>query len=830
MEEAIFNKKRLSELTDSKPAIITKVLGHGAFRKRITEMGFVSGTSIRLIKYAPLKDPIEYELLGYHVSLRRSEAELIEVVTDPNATTNQGDNFDKDAVISEPFRNRATQMSHTINIALAGNPNCGKTSLFNHATGRHEKVGNYSGVTVDTKMASVNHKGYTINITDLPGTYSISEYTPEELYVRKHIFEENPDIILNVIDASNLERNLYLTTQLIAMNIKMVVALNMFDELERKGDRLDYDMLGKMLGIPFVPTNGRDGAGLNTLFDRIIEVFEERDTDVRQIQVNYGQNIEQAIGVVKSEIEQHQLLNEKYYPRFAAIKLLEGDKIFIKNIAAHPDANHIIEWADKERAELEREYGNQAETVLADARYGFIRGALKETFFPSQQPDNGKGYRIDKILTHKWLGIPAFIFFMWLMFEATFVLGQYPMDWIEAGVDWLGEFLSGLIPEGLLHDMLIDGIISGVGGVIVFLPNILILFLFISIMEDTGYMARAAFIMDVAMHKIGLHGKSFIPLVMGFGCNVPAIMATRTLENKKDRLLTMLIVPFMSCSARLPVFILLISAFFSSHQALILLAIYLIGIALAILSAIAFKRLFFKHSEAPFVMELPPYRIPTLRNTLVHMWDKSAQYLKKMGTVILFASIIIWALGHFPQKVHYSIPYDMTIALLAEDTTLTDSQKAVSIEQLQFEKEAEHLEKSYIGRLGHFIEPVIRPLGFDWKIGVCLLTGLAAKEVVVSTMGVLYQAGDSDDDTAALQTKLQQQTYKSGPHKGEKVFSPLVAFSMMIFVLIYMPCIAAITAIKKEGGRKWAILTGCYTTALAWLVAFAVFQIGSMII
>jgi ferrous iron transport protein B len=828
MEEQVFNKKRLSELTDSNPAIITKVLGHGAFRKRITEMGFVSGTSIKLIKYAPLKDPIEYELLGYHVSLRRSEAELIEVVTDPNATTNQGDNFDKDALISEPFRKRATQMSRTINIALVGNPNCGKTSLFNHATGRHEKVGNYSGVTVDTKMASVSHNGYTINITDLPGTYSISEYTPEELYVRKHIFEENPDIILNVIDASNLERNLYLTTQLIAMNIKMVVALNMFDELERKGDRLDYDMLGKMLGIPFVPTNGRDGAGLNTLFDRIIEVFEERDVDARQIQVNYGSNVEKAISVVKSEIEQHQLLNEKYCPRFAAIKLLEGDKIFIKNIAAHPDANHIIEWADKERAELEREYGNQAETVLADARYGFIRGALKETFFPSQQPDNGKGYKVDKILTHKWLGIPAFIFFMWLMFQATFTLGQYPMDWIEAGVDWFSDFMAGIIPEGTLHDLIIDGIISGVGGVIVFLPNILILFLFISIMEDTGYMARAAFIMDVAMHKIGLHGKSFIPLLMGFGCNVPAIMATRTLENKKDRLLTMLIVPLMSCSARLPVFILLISAFFSTHQALILLSIYIIGIALAVIAAMVFKRLFFSHSEAPFVMELPPYRIPTMRNTLIHMWDKSWQYLHKMGTVILVASIVIWALGHFPQKVHYSIPYDVVIAQVEQDPTLTDSQKAVSISQLENEREAEHLENSYIGRLGHFIEPVIRPLGFDWKIGVCIMTGLAAKEVVVSTMGVLYQAGDSDDDTAALQTKLQQQTYKSGPHKGEKVFSPLVAFSMMLFVLIYMPCIAAITAIKKEGGRKWAILTGCYTTALAWIVAFAVFQIGSL--
>lgn len=830
MEGQIFSKKRLSDLTDSKPAIITKVMGHGAFRKRITEMGFVKGTSIKLVKYAPLHDPIEYELMGYHVSLRRTEAELIEVVTNPNATANQSDSFDKESIISEPFRNSANQMSHTINMALVGNPNCGKTSLFNHATGRHEKVGNYSGVTVDTKLASIEHNGYTINITDLPGTYSISEYTPEELYVRKHIFEENPDIILNVIDASNLERNLYLTTQLIAMNIKIVVALNMFDELEKKGDVLNYDMLGKMLGIPFLPTNGRDGAGLDKLLDKIIEVYEDRDPYVHQIQVNYGKDVEKSISVVKSEIEQHQLLNEKYYPRFAALKLLEGDKIFIKNIAEHPDATHIIEWADKERAELEREYGNAPETVIADARYGFIRGALKETFFPSVKPDVGKGYRIDKVLTHKWLGIPIFIFFMWLMFEATFQLGQYPMNWIDAGVNLLSDFLSRVIPAGTLHDMIIDGIIGGVGGVIVFLPNILILFLFISIMEDTGYMARAAFIMDVAMHKIGLHGKSFIPLLMGFGCNVPAIMATRTLENKKDRLLTMLIVPLMSCSARLPVFILLISAFFSSNQAIIMLSIYLIGIVLAALVAITFKHAFFKHNDAPFVMELPPYRIPTLKNITVHMWDKSVQYLTKMGTVILFASIIIWALGHYPQKVHYTIPFEQAITLVEADTTLNDAQKATSIEQLRGEMEAEHLEKSYIGQLGHLIEPVIRPIGFDWKIGVCLTTGLAAKEVIVSTMGVLYQANDSDGDTKALQVKLQQQTHGNGPHKGEKVFSPLVAFCMMLFVLIYMPCIAAITAIKNEGGRKWAILAGCYTTILAWLLSFAVFQIGSLFI
>lgn len=830
MAEENFRTERLSELTDNQEAIIVKVLGHGAFRKRITEMGFVAGTEIKVIKQAPLNGPIEYELLGYHVSLRHREAELIEIVTDTNANINNGGNITESETLSIPFRERAKRASKTINVALVGNPNCGKTSLFNHVTGRHEKVGNYSGVTVDAKLATVEHNGYTINITDLPGTYSISEYTPEELYVRQHIFEKNPDIILNVIDASNLERNLYLTTQLISMNIRMIVALNMYDELVKKGDKLDYKMLGGMLGMPFIPTNGRNGAGLNNILDKIIEIYEDRDPNVHQIQVNYGKNVEEAAAIIRSEIEQHQLLNEKYYPRFAALKLIEGDKIFIKNIASHPDAQHIVDQANEQRAKLEKEYDNVAETILADARYGFIRGALKETFVPNSKPDYGKGYKIDKILTHRWLGIPIFVLFMWIMFQATFTLGQYPMDWIDAGVGWLGDWLSELIPAGSLHDLVIEGIIGGVGGVIVFLPNILILFLFISFMEDSGYMARAAFIMDVAMHKIGLHGKSFIPLIMGFGCNVPAIMSTRTLENPKDRLLTMLIVPLMSCSARLPVYVLLISAFFNAHQALIMLAIYAIGILLATIMAFIFKHTFFKHDDAPFVMELPPYRIPTLRNTLIHMWDKAVQYLTKMGTVILLASILIWALGHYPEKVRYSMPYEDIITQVEQNEQLNDEQKTTTINQLEYDMKAEHLEKSYIGRIGHFIEPVIRPLGFDWKIGVCLLTGMAAKEIVVSTMGVLYQADGDEEDTANLQTKLQQETYKKGPHKGEKVFSPLIALCMMIFVLIYMPCIAAITAVKNEGGRKWAVFTACYTTLLAWLVTFAVYHIGLMMI
>jgi ferrous iron transport protein B len=819
---------KLSELKDNQPAIITKVKGHGAFRKRITEMGFVTGTAIKLIKYAPLKDPVEYEVMGYRISLRRSEAELIEVVMVEDAGNISNHNFEG-TIISDRLKTSARHQSKIINVALVGNPNCGKTTLYNYATGRHEKVGNYGGVTVDMKKAHLGHKGYTINITDLPGTYSISEYTPEELYVRKHIFNDLPDIVVNVLDASNLERNLYLTTQLIDMNIKVVVALNMFDELEHKGDKFDYDMLGKMLGIPFVPTIGSKGFGMDKLLDEIIETYEGRNPIVRHVHVNYGHIIGESVNRIKTEIKKNQPLTDAFYPRYAASKLLEGDKSFTMQFATLPDTEPIIKLAQKESVALEKEYGANAETILADAKYGFIRGALKETYQQSENQNNGEGYSIDRILTHKWLGIPVFIFFMWVMFQATFSLGGYPMDWIDAGVGLLSENISAILPAGPVHDLIIDGIIGGVGGVIVFLPNILILFFCISLMEDTGYMARAAFIMDRLMHKIGLHGKSFIPLLMGFGCNVPAIMATRTLENRKDRILTMLIIPFMSCSARLPVYVLLISAFFPVKQGLVMLSIYFIGILLAAVVSLLFKKTLFAKAEVPFVMELPPYRIPTARNTLIHMWNKSVQYLSKMGTVILFASILIWALGYFPRNLQYSKDYQGAITKIESDSTLNADIKAESINNLEVEQHAEGLEKSYIGRLGHAVEPVIRPLGFDWKIGVSIVTGLAAKEIVVGSMGVLYHSGNDEEvSTVGLQTKLQEQVYTNGPKAGQKVFSPLVAFALMVFVLIYFPCVAVIAAIKREANWRWAIFTMVYTTLIAWLVAFGVYQIGSL--
>lgn len=820
--------QHLSDLQDGESAIITKVRGYGAFRKRITEMGFVFGTKVKAIKRAPLQDPVEYELMGSRVSLRMSEAKLIEVV--PESASEKLEDHYEGTYLSEDLHRTILKKQKTINVALVGNPNSGKTSLFNYATGKQERVGNYSGVTVDLKTAHLSQDGYRINLTDLPGTYSISEFTPEELFVRKHIVEKMPDVVINVVDASNLERNLYLTTQLIDMNIKVVIALNMHDELTKKGDKFDYNLLGKMIGMPIVPTIATKGVGINELMQTVIECYEENDPFSRHIHINYGADINKAIDNIKVEIKKNNIINDKFHSRYVALKLLENDKAFIEELKKIPGSTNILNTANAEKEKIEKKYNNEpSETIVADAKYAFIRGALKETYIPSPDKKEYNKYKADRWFTHRWLGFPIFFILMYAMFQITFSLGQFPMDWIEAGVGALGKWLEGAMKEGMLRDLLVNGIIGGVGGVIVFLPNILILFFCISLMEDTGYMARAAFIMDKLMHKIGLHGKSFIPLLMGFGCNVPAIMATRTLENRKDRILTMLITPFMSCSARLPIYLLLVSAFFTGYKGLILFSIYLIGILIAILMAILFKKVFFKKEDIPFVMELPPYRMPTIRNTIIHMWNKSVQYLTKMGTVILVASVLIWALGYFPRNADYSIDYDVAIAQIDNNPVIDSIQKKEGVQKLEVAKESERMEQSYIGRLGHFITPVINPLGFDWKIGVSIITGLAAKEIIVSTMGVLYQSELGADETSVnLQTKLQQQTFTSGERIGQKVFTPLTAYTFMLFVLIYFPCVAAIAAIKREAGWKWAIFTALYTTLLAWLVAFGVYQIGSL--
>ena len=828
MQTVDVKTKYLSMLNNLETGVIVKILGHGAFRKRITEMGFVKGKEVKVIKKAPLQDPVEYKILDSRVSLRLSEAAMIEIV--PTNEFKAAHEIAYNGTIDgESIDRIISEKSKTINIALVGNPNSGKTTLFNYATGKHERVGNYGGVTVDTKEAHINLDGYKINITDLPGTYSISEYTPEELYVRKHISDKMPDVVVNVIDASNLERNLFLTSQLIDMNIKVVIALNMYDELEDKEDKFDYKSLSKIIGIPIVPTVGSRGKGIRELFEKVIDVYENRDAVMRHAHINYGANIEDAIKKLQDIVKENKSICVKYYPRYAAIKLLEGDHMFAQHLCEFQNTADLMLLAQKEIDVLEKEYKETSDTIIADAKYGFIKGVLKETYTTQPEDKRQKSHSIDYLFTHRVFGFPIFIFFLWLMFQLTFSVGNYPMDWIDAGVSQLGVFVENVMHEGSLRNLIVDGIIGGVGGVIIFLPNIMILFFCISLMEDTGYMARAAFIMDKLMHKIGLHGKSFIPLIMGFGCNVPAVMATRTLENRKDRILTMLILPFMSCSARLPVYVLLISAFFPVNQGLVLLSIYLAGILLAVVFALIFKKLFFASEDIPFVMELPPYRIPTLRNILVHMWGKSVQYLTKMGTVILAASIIIWALGHFPREVQFSKDYDAMSQTISQNDSMPNDVKEEQLAKIELDKESERMENSYIGRMGHLITPVIAPLGWDWKIGVSIITGLAAKEIIIGSMGVLYQSElDADETSVGLKSKLQQQVFTSGPRAGEKVFSPLVAYSLMIFILIYFPCVAVIAAIKKEANWKWATFTMAYTTIMAWIAAFAVYHIGSL--
>ncbi len=822
------NNTYLSDIKTGDEAIITKVLGHGAFRKRITEMGFVKGEKVIVIKNAPLQDPVEYEIMGYKVSLRRSEAELVEVVSIEDAKHLSEIKFEG-TIDENTLKVSALEKGKVINVALVGNPNCGKTTLFNFASGSHERVGNYSGVTVDAKEAMLKKDGYTFRIVDLPGTYSITEYSPEELYVRRHIMEKMPDIVINVVDSSNLKRNLFLTTQLIDMNIKVVIALNMFDELEKRGVKFDYDGLGEMLGIPIIPTVASKGIGVDELFTKLIEVYEDRDPSVRHIHINYGPLIETAIKKIQDEIWKNPKITDKLSSRYVAVKLLETDKITLAQLNEYGNFEQIKTLTKTTIANLEKEYGERSETIITDAKYGFIDGAMKETYREPKKDKYKIKRELDDLLTHRIWGFPIFLFLMWLMFQATFTLGRFPMEWIDTGVQLLGHWLQNTMAAGALRDLMVDGIIGGVGGVIIFLPNIMILFFFISLMEDTGYMARASFIMDKLMHKIGLHGKSFIPLVMGFGCNVPAIMATRTLDNKKDRILTMIITPFMSCSARLPVYVLLISAIFPQNQGLVLFTIYLIGILLAITTALIMKRVVFAKKEVPFVMELPPYRIPTLKNTSLHMWHKGQQYLKKMGNVILLASILIWALGYFPRHIEYSTNYDAQISSLKVNKQLLTPDKDEKVLQLEISKESERQEKSYIGQLGHAIEPVIRPLGFDWKMGVSIITGLAAKEIVVSTMGILYQADPhSDAGTGSLKEKIKEQTHNNGEFRGQVVFTPLVSFGFMLFILIYFPCVAVIAAIRKESSWGWAVFTMVYTTAIAWVVAFATYQIGSL--
>lgn len=875
---------KLSDLHTGERGIIVKVYGHGGFRKRIVEMGFVKGKAVKVILNAPLRDPIEYEIMGYKISLRREEAKLVEVISESEAENNvllhpeenlaglASSDDEKEELqmqLERRMRLMASDKHQIINVALIGNPNCGKTSLFNIASGGHEHVGNYSGVTVDAKEGffslkvkvaktdngdfkiiseegndncsnqcsncGVNnscsaekeefeYKTYKFRLVDLPGTYSLSAYSPEELYVRKHLIEETPDVVINVLDSSNLERNLYLTTQLIDMHQRLVVALNMYDELQRSGTKLDYVQLGHLLGVPLIPTISKTGYGLRNLFEKVIEVYEnQKDSEIeRHIHVNHGRELEQSIDRLKFIFQKNNEIRSKYSTRYLAIKFLEGDsevQNLVETLSLHDE---LITARFEETQRLKETLNETPDNALTDAKYGFIQGALKETMQTSaQQEGHTITEKIDAFVTNRFAGFPIFFVLLFLIFYITFQLGSYPMDWIDWLVAKISEFVSYTMPDGLLKDMIVDGAISGVGAVIVFLPNILILYFFISILEDSGYMARAAFIMDKLMHRMGLHGKSFIPMVMGFGCNVPAIMATRTIENPKSRLITMLITPFMSCSARIPIYVVLVSAFFPKTGAYVMLGLYALGILVAILMARVFSRFLIHGEDLPFVMELPPYRIPTRKSIIRHTWEKGRQYLQKMGGIILVFSLIIWALNYFPHQednaTSETAQIEQSVSANKEQTVKNEAANEVTKEVIKAEEQP-----SYLERIGYAIAPIMSPMHFDWKMSVGIISGIGAKELVVSTLAVMYAGEEVDTDNASTDSHLSQALRAN--------MSEASALAYLVFILFYFPCLATITAIKNEsGGWKWAIFTAVYTTAFAYIASLTTYYIASAI-
>ena len=805
---------KLSELRTGERGVVVKVNGHGSFRKRIIEMGFVKGSKVKVILNAPLRDPIEYEIIGYKISLRREEAAKIEVISETEAkellsarealpALEAGD----ETWLEREMGTLAEERRKVIKVALVGNPNCGKTSLFNIASGSHEHVGNYSGVTVDAKEGVFEYGGYHFNLVDLPGTYSLSAYSPEELYVRRNLVDDMPDVVVNVVDSSNLHRNLYLTTQLIDMNLRVVMALNMYDELEARGDKLDIRQLGYLLGMPVVPTVSRTGEGIDDLFDTVIQIYEKSDPHLaRHIHINHGAELEQSIDRIKHILQKDTDIRLKYSTRYLAIKYLENDKEIEKVVEALPGRDEIIAARYEEHKRIESLLNTSTESALVDAKYAFVEGALAETYVQGHKKRHTLTDKIDGVVTNRWLAFPIFFFLLYIVFEGTFVIGEYPMQWIEWLVEKFGAFVAMTMSDGWLKDMVVDGVIGGVGSVLVFLPNILLLYMFISLLEDSGYMARAAFIMDRLMHKIGLHGKSFIPMIMGFGCNVPAIMATRTIESRKSRLITMLIIPLMSCAGRMPVYVLIAGAFFPKNASLVVLGLYALGILLAVIAAKVMS-LFFKEDDLPFVMELPPYRVPTGKSVFRHTWEKGRQYLQKMSGIILICSLIIWFLGYFPNHDAYSTPQ-------------------------------EQQEHSFIGYVGKAMEPALEPLGFDWRMGVGIVAGVGAKELVVSTLGVMYaddQPVESPDIDLPVNSNPGETSAEepSGDTRLQKALvrsvTPAGALAYMVFILLYFPCIATFVAIKNEsGGWKWALITAVYTIVLAWVAAFITFQVASL--
>jgi ferrous iron transport protein B len=711
----------------------------------------------------------------------------------------------------------------SLTIALAGNPNSGKTSIFNSMTGARQHVGNWPGVTVEKKVGYISHRGYEIEVVDLPGTYSLTAYSVEERVVRSYIVEEKPDVVIHVVDSGNLARNLYLTVQLMELDVDVVVDLNMWDEFLDTGATLNLEKLHRLLGAPVVPTTGHKGEGIEALLDAAVDLVENKEEHHRHVPVSYGPHVDDVlVGLVK-QLEDAGAPTHGYPFRWAAIKMLEGDEEILRLTASGTDVSddvslHLRDAVTRATRHISVATGADAEKVISEGRSGYVEGALRESLTLPQTDRMELSRRIDNVLTNRFLGYPIFLALMWILFQLTFQVGAYPQGWLESGVAWLAGTLGTALPESLVSDLLVNGVVGGVGSVIVFLPSILILFLGIAFLEDSGYMARAAFLMDRLMHALGLHGKSFIPMLMGFGCTVPAIMATRTLESKRDRIMTTLILPLMSCSARLPVYVLVAGAFFAERAGTVIFLIYVIGIVAAMLIGRLFAKTLFRSTPAPFVMELPPYRLPTSKGLLIHTWERGKIYLQKMGGVILVASIVLWFLGAFPRDASVIETYGQDIAALRSAGSV---EAHASADALESELAARLTEDSYIGKAGKIIYPAVRPLGFSWEMGVSLITGFVAKEVVVSTLGVLYHTDESTTNGEhSLPAALKD------PAGG---ITPLAGFAFMLFVLLYTPCIVAVIATKLEIGTKWMVFSVGYQLVLAWVVSFGVYQIGRLV-
>jgi len=756
---------RLSDTRPGAELLLCRIEGGMGMEKKLTEMGLLPGEKIRRID-APSDGSIILIIKGAKIAIGKGMA---------------------DRIIVEECMDRKT-----IKVALAGNPNSGKTSIFNNLTGTRQHVGNYPGVTVEKKEGLACHGNYAISITDLPGAYSLTAYSLDEVVARNFIIDEKPDIIVNVVDASNLERNLYLSTQLMEFGIPMVIAFNMSDIFEATGFAADDEMLSGLLNADIVRTVGNKNKGIRELLEAIVKVYKS-GCGRKNVSVNYGNEIEEEASKIINLLEALPCPAANYPKRWMALKLLEDDKYIMGLVKDRPAGDDIIKQVEAARSHIKAIFADETESVFADKRYGFINGILRETTSRKRASNLRISDGIDQIVANRVLGIPIFLAVMWFMFKAIFGLSKMPMHWIESAQIAAGGFVTALFPqESLARGFIIDGIISGVGSVLVFVPIIFLLFFFMSVLEDSGYMARIAFIVDKFMHKIGLHGRSFIPMLLGFGCNVPAIMATRVIESKKDRFTTILVNPFMSCGARLPVYTLLIGAFFSNGiSGNILFSLYMLGFLTAIITAKIFRKFVFAGESAPFVMELPPYRVPTLKGLLIHMWERGWLYIKKAGTVIMFGCLIVWTLSVFP---------------LSSKSDLT---------------------KSFIGMAGRAIEPVVRPLGFDWKIGTALISGVVAKEIVVGTLGVLYGAGKGADAGGhSLKEALRRDRYPD----GRPVFTPLTAYALMVFVLLYIPCLSTAAVIRKETGSwGWTLFSVSYSTALAWSASFIIYQGGRLL-